>query len=237
MQQWQPRRDRSRRCRSRCRRLRWGRALVALAGLAVLLFGLVKLIGYGVDWISFRHTADNLKTIYQADFTEKLIPVTEAPSHTPAPAPEETPAWMSSITAAPTPSPIPRLPSVTYLDNPQLTVSSRFKALQKESKYIVGWLSIHRLLDEAVAQRDNIYYLDHDVMGTSNVNGALFLDAAISLKTRPYAYIIYGHNMKSGAMFGSLPSDCSRLFFTGLLFFCSPPAAAAFGHRRSLIAL
>lgn len=64
-----------------------------------------------------------------------------------------------------------------------------------------------------MAQRDDIYYLDHDVMGTSNVNGTLFLDAAISLKTRPYAYIIYGHNMKSGAMFGSLPSDSSSPFF------------------------
>ena len=31
-----------------------------------------------------------------------------------------------------------------------------------------------------------------------------FLDSRISMKTRPYAHIIYGHNMKNGAMFGSL---------------------------------
>ena len=213
MQQWQPRRDRSRRYRSRYRRLRWGRVVVVLAGLALLLFGLVKLIGYGVDLLSSRHTADNLQTIYHADFTEEPIPVTEAPTHTPAPTPEETPAPTPAITAEPTPSPIPRLPTVSYPGNPNLTVSSRFKALRKESKYIVGWLSIYRMLDEAVAQRDNVFYLDHDAMGSSNVNGALFLDSVISLKTRPYAYLIYGHNMKSGAMFGSLRNYENSTFY------------------------
>ena len=86
---------------------------------------------------------------------------------------------------------------MSYPDNPKLTVSSRFNALRRKSKYIVSWLSIYRMLDEAVVQRNNVYYLDHDTMGNSNVNGALFLDSGINLKTRPYAYIIYGHNMKS----------------------------------------
>ncbi len=213
MQQWQPRRGRSRRYRSRYGRVRWGRVLVVLAGVAVLLFGLVKLIGYGVDLLSSHHTSEKLQTIYYADPTDVPIPATEAPVYTPVPTPEETPILTETATASPTQSPIPRLPTVGYPGNPSLTVSSQFKALRKESGYIVGWLSINRMLDEAVVQRDNVFYLDHDVMGNSNVNGALFLDSAVKLKNRPYTYIIYGHNMKSGAMFGSLRNYENSTFY------------------------
>ena len=41
-------------------------------------------------------------------------------------------------------------------------------------------------------------------MGKRNGNGAIFLDERTSLLTRPYTLLLYGHNMKSGAMFGNL---------------------------------
>ena len=205
----QPRQRRS----SRRRRVRWGRLIVALLGLVVAIFGLVKLIGYGVDLLSSRRTAEDLREVYYADPTFEPIPVTEAPTVTPSPTPEETPAVTPTPTATPTSSPIPRLPSIGYPNNPKLTVSSHFKALRKESKYIVGWLTIHRMLDEAVVQRDNVFYMDHDALENQNVNGALFLDSGISLKERPYTYIIYGHNMKSGAMFGSLRNYENSTFY------------------------
>lgn len=206
---WQPRRRR----RKRYGRIRWGRLLVVLLGLIVAAFGLIKLICYGVNLLSARHTAQELRETYYDEATTEPILATEAPTLTPVPSPKDTPIVTPTVTATPTQSPIPHLPSAIYPSNPKLTVSSRFKALQKESKYIVGWLSIHRMLDEAVVQRDNVYYLDHDAMGNSNVNGALFLDSSISLKTRPYTYIIYGHNMKSGAMFGSLRNYENSTFY------------------------
>ena len=205
----QPRQRRS----SRRRRVRWGRLIVVLLGLIVAVFGLVKLIGYGIDLLSSRRTAQDLREVYYADPTFEPIPATEAPILTPAPTPEETPVATPTVTITPTQSPISRLPSMGYPNNPKLTVSSRFKALRKESKDIVGWLSIHRMLDEAVMQHDNVYYMDHDAMGNSNVNGALFLDSGISLKERPYTYIIYGHNMKSGAMFGGLRNYENSTFY------------------------
>ena len=191
---WQPRQRR----RRRHQRVRWGRVLVVLLGLIVAIYGLIRLISYGVDLLSSRRTAQDLRELYYAAPTLEPSPVTAAPSLTPpAPTPEETPLVTPTVTVAPNQSPIPRLPSMSYPDNPKLTVSNRFNALRRKSKYIVGWLSIYRMLDEAVVQRNNVYYLDHDAMGNSNVNGALFLDSGINLKTRPYAYIIYGHNMKS----------------------------------------
>ena len=88
--------------------------------------------------------------------------------------------------------------------NPYATVSSRFRKLRQQNGDIVGWLKIEGMLDEAVVQRDNAYYLARDYRGYHNVNGAIFLDESCALDTRPYTLILYGHNMKTGAMFGSL---------------------------------
>ena len=202
-------RPRNRR-RSR-RRVRWGRLIAVLAGLAVAGFGLVKLIGYGVDWMASRQTAQELRAVYYAEITPAPIAATAAPTE----APTSAPAPSAAPTSAPIPtqSPIPRLPAAGYPNNPKAEISGRFRHLRKESKYIVGWLTINRLLDEPVVQRDNVYFLDHDAKGKENVNGALFLDSGIPLKSRPYTYIIYGHNMKSGAMFGSLRNYENRAYY------------------------
>jgi len=53
-------------------------------------------------------------------------------------------------------------------------------------------------------QRDNEYYLTHNSLGQRSVTGALFLDETCDLKTVPTQMLIHGHNMKEGAMFGSL---------------------------------
>ena len=67
-----------------------------------------------------------------------------------------------------------------------------------------GWITMDDL-DEPVVQKNNTYFLNHDAMGGKNSNGAIFLDENVSLKTnRPYTLLVYGHNMKSGAMFGDL---------------------------------
>ncbi len=92
----------------------------------------------------------------------------------------------------------------SWPDNPAMAVSAPLKSLQRQNRDVVGWLSIPGMLDQAVVQRDNSYYLRRDYLGYHNVNGALFLEESISLKTRPDTYIIFGHNMKTGEMFGSL---------------------------------
>ena len=89
-------------------------------------------------------------------------------------------------------------------DNPSMAVSPALKILQRQNKDIIGWLSIPEMLEQAVVQRDNTYYLKRDYTGRHNANGALFLEEGISLRTRPDAYIVFGHNMKTGDMFGSL---------------------------------
>ncbi len=51
---------------------------------------------------------------------------------------------------------------------------------------------------------DNDFYLTHTFDKTYNCNGCLFVDYRIKDKLKATHVLIYGHNMNSGAMFGSL---------------------------------
>ena len=188
-----------RRHRSHFRRFQWKWFILLMISVSLCMFGLVMLISYGTDLIDSHQTSESLRDVYQ-DHTE--IPLVNTPTHTQVsitPAPTALPTMFVRST-----EPAAKLQAVMYPDNPKLLVSSRFKALQKKNRDITGWLTIGNLLDEAVVQRDEVFYMDHDALGKKNVNGAIFLDSGISLRTRPYSLILYGHNMKTGAMFGCL---------------------------------
>jgi sortase B len=194
---WNGRRPR----RVRYSRFRRERLALLAVSAALVLFGLTRLIGYGRDLMASRRTAEELRQAYHAQ-TPAVPAETAVPAASPVAAAPATTA--ARATPAPALTPAPRLGAMAYPDNPRLRVSNRFKALRRENRDIIGWLTIGNMLDEAVVRRDNAFYMTHDARGRKNVNGALFLDAAISLKTRPHTLIIYGHNMKSGAMFGCL---------------------------------
>ena len=98
----------------------------------------------------------------------------------------------------------PNTVSGAYPFNPYKTINSRFKKLQRQNKDIIGWLRINEEIDQGVVQRDNSYYLKRDYRGYHNSNGSIFLDENCNLSKRPHVYILYGHNMKTGAMFGFL---------------------------------
>ncbi len=104
------------------------------------------------------------------------------------------------------------LQPVPYPDNRELSVSDRFRRLRRVGEYIVGWLTMDHL-SEAVVQKDNTFFLNHDATGNKNSNGAIFLDEATGIITRPYTLILYGHNMKSGNMFGRLKKYKENAYF------------------------
>ncbi len=51
---------------------------------------------------------------------------------------------------------------------------------------------------------DNDYYLHRNIDGAEDINGTLFLDCRADIQKPSTNLIIYGHNMKSGEMFGGL---------------------------------
>ena len=187
---------------------KWFRRGVLVLCVCLIAWGGIRLIGYGADWISSRRTARELKAA-ALETGLPPEPVTEPPV-SPLPAPEKTSLSPVPETDAPTPAPSPatqktavspELPPVAYPGG--LKTVSAIRQLRQKSQYVIGWLTMDGL-DEPVALKDNEFFLNHDAKGNRNYNGAIFMDEATDLMTRPYTIFLYGHNMKTGAMFGNL---------------------------------
>ena len=87
--------------------------------------------------------------------------------------------------------------------------------LYNKNKSLIGWLKIDdTIIDYPVMQSPNMeYYLDHNFSQEKDRNGCLFADKDCSIWPRSQNIIIYGHNMKSGKMFGSLTKYKSQSYF------------------------
>ncbi len=84
-----------------------------------------------------------------------------------------------------------------------------YKKIYAENKDLVGWLEIEGTnINYPVLQSDteeeSQFYLTHSFARKKDKNGSLFMDYRNDFLDRDTNIIIYGHNMKSGAMFGSL---------------------------------
>ena len=198
-------------------RVPWWWILLLVVSAGLLLTGLIRMISTWTQGSAARQATEDLRAVArEAERIPTVTPPaapsasekpvqTETPSPSPpigSPAADPSPSLSPSPT--PNPTPVPRLSETAYPDNPGRKTSDRFRALQKENRDIIGWLTVGKIVDEPVVQRDNIFYMDHDVRGESNVNGAVFLDENVSLQTRPAGLILYGHNMRDGGMFGRL---------------------------------
>lgn len=88
-----------------------------------------------------------------------------------------------------------------------LEVLPEYEKILEENADFAGWLTIDGTkIDYPVmlTKWDADYYLKRNFQGGDDINGTLFMDARTELGTRSTNIIIYGHNMKSGQMFGSL---------------------------------
>ena len=85
-------------------------------------------------------------------------------------------------------------------------ILDEYKTLYSKNKRLIGWLKIDDTnIDYPVMQTENNeYYLDHNFNQEYDKNGSLFLDCDCNVYPRSTNMIIYGHNMKSGSMFGNL---------------------------------
>ena len=85
-------------------------------------------------------------------------------------------------------------------------ILDEYKNLFNMNKRLIGWLKIDdTIIDYPVMQTvDNEYYLNHNINQEKDRNGALFMDAGCDVVKGNTNYIIYGHNMLNGQMFGDL---------------------------------
>lgn len=89
-------------------------------------------------------------------------------------------------------------------DTPE--VLEEYKNLLNKNKKLIGWVKIDDTnIDYPVMQTtDNEYYLDHNLNQEYDRNGSIFMDKDCDVLKPSTNFILYGHHMKSGQMFGGL---------------------------------
>lgn len=200
----------------------WVLMLIAAAFLQIV--SLIRGINGWTQNTAARRATEELRAVYHdSERVPTLSPSTAEPvPETPVPTAvwAEIPADGLTVDTAPdadtaaAPTPIPRLKAVIYPSNPARKTDERFLALQQKNRDIIGWLTVGKIVDEPVLQRDNEFYMDHDTTGNSNPGGAVFLDENVSLQTRPWGMVLYGHNMRDGSMFGRLRNYENEGFYS-----------------------
>lgn len=89
----------------------------------------------------------------------------------------------------------------------QFAILPEYKLIYEENTDFIGWITIDETkIDYPVMQRkeDNNFYLKRNFNKEEDINGTLFIDYRNDIMNRSTNVIIYGHNMKSGQMFGQL---------------------------------
>lgn len=188
-------------------------AVLACIAAACLLAAAVLGIRHFIDDRHSRDTVEDLRASAEAspDAVSTLMPV-EMSTPEPAsasdaqnPASEEASAEPSpAASAEPTPEPTAAPVANPYRDS--------FLA----NSDMAAWLQIPgTVIDYPVmwTPEDEEYYLYRDFDKTDNKNGCLILDTDSSLNPLTTNLIIHGHNMKSGAMFGTLTDYESEDFW------------------------
>ncbi len=119
---------------------------------------------------------------------------------------------------------VPQDNAVSEELSPPVTVD--FDKLKEINPDIIGWLCCKEAnINYPVVQcDDNEHYLHVLFDGTDNSSGTLFADCRC--KTEDTVLLIYGHNMKDGSMFGTMPSV--PLHHDVVLWYLVPECSYAF---------
>lgn len=100
--------------------------------------------------------------------------------------------------------------------NPYREEILRYKSANKD---VLAYLDVPGLVQTPVVQgTDNAYYLNHDVTGASNRNGAAFMDYEVKEKEADNV-VIYGHNMANTQVFSNLEKYVDPAFAQTHRFF------------------
>lgn len=139
-------------------------------------------------------------------------------------------AFAADASATPEPSPpmdtaVPAVAAWTPpAETPPITID--FAAITEKGEDVCGWLYSEGtpINYPVVRYSNNSYYLTHAYDGTRSDGGALFVDTRCSKECVEPNIVIYGHRMKNGAMFGSLPKYQRQSYYDEhpVLYFLTP---------------
>lgn len=94
-------------------------------------------------------------------------------------------------------------------------VLDEYKNLLLTNRKLIGWVQIDGTnIDYPVMQTtDNEYYLDHNTKQEYDKNGTIFMDKDCDVLKPSTNFILYGHHMRSGKMFGQLDKYQDKSFY------------------------
>ncbi|MDR0841501.1 MAG: class B sortase [Christensenellaceae bacterium] len=166
---------------------RHGRALAWL--LLIVSIGVIALCGYHLNEIQRTYREGNES--YDA-LADRVRPAGSPVFHAPASSAE---------------------PINEGIQAPSMSID--FAALQKVNPDAAAWLYCpDTVIDYPIVWASEYdYYLHHLPDGKTNANGTLFIDYNNAADFADGLTIIYGHNMKSGRMFGSLTGYKAQAYF------------------------
>ena len=100
-------------------------------------------------------------------------------------------------------------------DTQEQPIMDRFAALCAKNSDLTGWSSIpDTVIDYPVMQcADNEFYLHHDFDKREDRYGCLYVKDIADVNTPGTNFVIYGHNMKDGTMFGMLDQYLEQSFY------------------------
>lgn len=152
------------------------RKIVFLAAVVALITSLVILINYKINLANDTRNNEKLSEIYHGNGT--TVQITDEKKE--------------------------------QLQKEYPEVLDEFLPLLEKNKDVIGWINIpgSYIIDYVVLQNeDNSYYLNHNYLGNESIAGSIFADYHVPIKSdsQPANIILYGHNMKSGEYFGTLP--------------------------------
>ena len=126
----------------------WKRRAVTLLLLTIFVVCAVNLLRYIADYQHSRQAEEALRAVYysEADASEP----SDTPSLTQAP---EATSFETAMPSAATTEQQEYLAKYPYPNNPYALIQERFKRIRRQNQDIIGWLTVHHLLDMAVVQR------------------------------------------------------------------------------------
>ncbi|MCM1119408.1 MAG: class B sortase [bacterium] len=91
----------------------------------------------------------------------------------------------------------------------------QYEALYQANSDLIGWLSIEGMVIDYPVMRseDDEFYLHHNFQGEEDKYGCLYVRNRADVDTPGVNFLIYGHNMKDGSMFGDLDLYRKKSFY------------------------
>ncbi len=105
--------------------------------------------------------------------------------------------------------------AISYDYSEYAPIDVDFDKLKQENNDIIAWIySENTPINYPIVQSsDNNYYLRRLTNGTYNRAGTLFMDCQNSSDFSDFNTVIYGHNMKTDIMFGTLPEYKKQSYY------------------------